>query len=148
MAEVRPIVDEVDPVTAYRLLDSAADSALVDVRSGAEWTFVGVPDIAATGRPLWLIEWARFPGMTRNAAFLDELAASMERGRPARLFFLCRSGARSMAAARAVADAISAEGASVHCTNIAEGFEGDLDGDGHRGRLNGWKVRGLPWRQS
>jgi rhodanese-related sulfurtransferase len=148
MAGVRPIVDEVDPVTAYRLLASAADSALVDVRSRAEWTFVGVPDIAATGRPLWLIEWAAFPGMTRNAAFLDELAANMEREQPARLFFLCRSGARSMAAAQAVAEAFAARGAAVQCTNIAEGFEGDLDGDGHRGRITGWKVRGLPWRQS
>lgn len=148
MVEVRPIVDEVEPVTAYRLLDSTRDSALVDVRSRAEWTFVGVPDIAATGRPLLLIEWARFPGMARNAAFLDELAASMRSGLPARLFFLCRSGTRSMAAARAVADGFAAQGVWLHCTNIAEGFEGDLDSDGHRGTLNGWKVRGLPWRQS
>jgi hypothetical protein len=34
-----------------------------------------------------------------------------------------------------------------HCFNIAGGFEGDIDGNGHRG-VGGWKSAGLPWRQS
>jgi len=67
---------------------------------------------------------------------------------PSRILFICRSGARSLAAARAVAEAIGPGSGLEHCTNVAEGFEGDLDSDGHRGTLNGWKTRGLPWRQS
>ena len=33
-------------------------------------------------------------------------------------------------------------------SNIAEGFEGDKDENGHRGTLNGWRFRGLPWQQT
>ena len=67
---------------------------------------------------------------------------------PGHLFFICRSGSRSLAAARLVAARTLGEGRPVECVNVAEGFEGDLDGEGHRGTVNGWKVAGLPWRQS
>lgn len=149
---VRPTVDELDPVAAYRLLESRPDTVLVDVRTRAEWAFVGVPDLSATGRPLWLVEWVGFPQMARNPDFLDELAAHIDAERhgdvPARLLFICRSGGRSMAAAESVAAALAERGVAAHCTNVAEGFEGDLDAEGHRGRRNGWKLRGLPWRQT
>lgn len=148
MQAVRPIVDEVDPAAAYRLLETDSSIALVDVRTRAEWAFVGVPDVSGTGRPLWLVEWARFPAMTQNPAFLEELGTQMGGAAPERLLFLCRSGARSMAAAQAVAGALAERGLEAHCTNVAEGFEGDLDAEGRRGRQNGWKARGLPWRQS
>lgn len=148
MQAVRPIVDELDPVAAYRLLESNPSTALVDVRTRAEWAFVGLPDISATGRPFWQVEWVRFPGGARNPGFLDELAELMGDSVPARQLFICRSGARSMAAAQAVAAALAEKGVEVHCSNVGEGFEGDLDAEGHRGRLNGWKARGLPWRQS
>lgn len=148
MHAVRPIVDEVGPAAAYRLLESDSSTALVDVRTRAEWAFVGVPDLSGTGRPLWLVEWAGFPGMTQNPAFLEELSTWMGDAVPERLLFICRSGSRSMAAAQAVAAALAGKGIETHCTNVAEGFEGDLDAEGHRGRKNGWKARGLPWRQS
>ena len=53
-----------------------------------------------------------------------------------------------MAAAHLIAEAFAAKGQAVDCVNVAEGFEGDLDGERHRGNLNGWKARGLSWRQS
>lgn len=147
-----PVVDEVDPITAYSLLQTQPGAVLVDVRTRAEWGFVGVPDLTATGRSPWFVEWASFPAMARNPGFLDELMARVrdEAGGqlPERFLFLCRSGARSMAAARTVAEALGAEGIAAHCSNVGEGFEGDLDAEGRRGRLNGWKVRGLPWRQT
>jgi hypothetical protein len=31
--------------------------------------------------------------------------------------------------------------------NILEGFEGDPDGNAHRGHTGGWRLHGLPWRQ-
>lgn len=148
MQAVRPIVDEIDPVAAYRLLESNPSTALVDVRTRAEWAFVGLPDISATGRPFWQIEWVGFPGGARNPAFLEELSERMGGSMPKRLLFICRSGSRSLAAAQSVAAALAETGVEAHCTNVGEGFEGDLDAEGHRGRLNGWKVRGLPWRQS
>lgn len=148
MSAAGPIIDEVDPATAYRLLESDPDIALVDVRTRAEWAFVGVPDIRGTGRPFWMAEWVTFPTQAQNTDFLDELREQMGESPPARLLFICRSGSRSMAAARAVAAALAGQGIVAHCTNVAEGFEGDLDAEGHRGSLNGWKTRGLPWRQN
>lgn len=141
-------VDEVDPATAYQLLESNPGTALVDVRTRAEWAFVGLPDLSEIGREVLPVEWVGFPTMTQNPAFLDELEARLGGRMPDRLFFICRSGQRSMAAAEAVAAGWGDRERPVHCTNIAEGFEGVLDAEGHRGRLNGWKARGLPWRQN
>jgi rhodanese-related sulfurtransferase len=148
MSGERPIIDEVDPAEAYRLLESDPATALIDVRTRAELAFVGLPDLSALDRPLWPVEWVAFPSMARNPAFVDELTALMDGQPPARLFFICRSGSRSMAAAQAVAATLAGQGVAAHCTNVAEGFEGDLDQGGHRGRTNGWKARGLPWRQN
>jgi len=143
-----PIVDEADPAVAYALLETDPNAALIDVRTRAEWAFVGVPDLSALGRQIWPIEWVGFPDMAPNRAFLDELSARMGGRKPSRMFFICRSGSRSMAAAQSVAMALVQQGIDAHCTNVAEGFEGDLDQDGHRGGMNGWKARGLPWRQN
>lgn len=142
------IIDEVTPDEAYRTLIEDKTARLVDVRTRAEWAFVGLPDTSATGADLWTVEWASFPSMAQNQDFtaqLEELSAGQM---PARLFFICRSGARSMAAARTVAAAMESRGLAIHCTNVAEGFEGDLDSDMHRGIVSGWKARGLAWRQS
>jgi rhodanese-related sulfurtransferase len=148
MSAEPPIIDEVGPAEAYRLLESDPDTALIDVRTRAEWAFVGLPDLSMLDRPVWPIEWVAFPGMARNPAFIDEWTARTGGRTPARLFFICRSGSRSMAAAQAVAAVLGAQGVAAHCTNVAEGFEGDIDQNGHRGRANGGKARGLPWRQN
>jgi len=148
MAKDRSIVDEIDPAEAYRHLESDSDAVLIDVRTRAEWAFVGMPDLSALGRPLWPLEWVTFPEMARNPDFLDEVASRIGGRPPGRPFFICRSGVRSMAAAQAVAAMMARQGMQAHCTNVAEGFEGDLDENGQRGRKNGWKNKGLPWRQS
>lgn len=139
-------VDQVTPVEAYQILSVTRSSALVDVRTRAEWAFTGVPDVSETDRPIWPVERVGFPDIAPNAASLDQLLDCADGALPESLFFIDRSGARSMSAAQHVASAAS--GKPVHCTSVAEGFEGDLDAKGHRSVLNGWKVRGLPWRQS
>jgi rhodanese-related sulfurtransferase len=58
------------------------------------------------------------------------------------VFLLCRSGARSRAAAIALTEAGFRQ-----AFNISDGFEGDADQDGHRCNRNGWKAENLPWRQ-
>ncbi len=132
---------DISPTDAWELLERDAEAVLVDVRSEAEWTFVGVPDVTGLGKKLVMVSWNQWPGGTRNPQFLDELDAAGVRGDGPTLF-ICRSGARSRAAAVAATEAGLAPS-----YNVSEGFEGDLDGSGHRGSA-GWRARGLPWRQS
>lgn len=133
---------DIDPREAWRILGEEPGAILVDVRTDAEWNFVGIPDLSSLGKQALLVAWQVYPGMARNAAFVDEVAAKApEKGAP--LLFICRSGARS----RAAAEAMTAAGYG-RCYNVATGFEGDLDGTRHRGAVNGWKVQGLPWAQA
>jgi rhodanese-related sulfurtransferase len=132
---------DLTPTEAWELLQRDPDAVLVDVRSEAEWMFVGVPDVTGLGKKLVTIPWNHWPGGTRNDDFLDQLAtAGVPGGGP--VLFICRSGARSRAAAVAATQAGIAPS-----YNVSEGFEGDLDEAGHRGSA-GWRANGLPWRQS
>jgi rhodanese-related sulfurtransferase len=116
------------------------------VRTTAEWNFVGLPDLSDLARDAHLIEWQMFPTMAPNQGFVaDASQAVLEAGaaKDTPVLFLCRSGARS----RAAAIAMTRAGFS-RAYNIAGGFEGDLDAERHRGRSNGWKASGLPWKQT
>ncbi|ABS61625.1 Rhodanese domain protein [Parvibaculum lavamentivorans DS-1] len=135
---------DVAPGDAWRVLQSNPDAVLVDVRTRAEWSFVGLPDLSSAGKEPLLMEWQQFPAMALNPGFVDDLAASLGASRKqAPVFFLCRSGARS----RSAAIAMTAAGFS-QCFNVAGGFEGDLDSERHRGGRTGWKAAALPWVQS
>ncbi|MEU4314424.1 rhodanese-like domain-containing protein [Nocardia sp. NPDC024068] len=133
---------DIDPKQAWELLTGHPDAVLVDVRTEAEWKFVGVPDTSGIATPTLLVEWVDSTG-TRNAGFLDQLRHSLnDRPADAPVVFLCRSGQRSAhAAAAATAAGIAPS------YNVTEGFEGPLDELGHRGG-SGWRAHGLPWRQS
>ena len=115
---------------------------LIDVRTRAEWNYVGLPDLDSLGKKVALSQWQVYPSMQPNPQFVAELTAALP-DRTAPLLFLCRSGARSAAAAKA----LTAAGYS-SCFNVAEGFEGPLDAEAKRGRVGGWKAAGLPWRQT
>ncbi|MEM8788652.1 MAG: rhodanese-like domain-containing protein [Pseudomonadota bacterium] len=146
--QTAPPVTECTPQEAWEHLQNQPSAQLVDVRTRPEWSFVGVPDLTQLGREAVLSEWRMFPDMAVNTGFADALLDGMAPAGPSTIFFLCRSGARSMEAAQAVARASAERGTPIDCVNIAEGFEGDLDQHRHRGHLNGWKARRLPWRQS
>lgn len=111
----------------------AGDAVLIDVRTDAEREWVGfVPGAVA-------VAWKQWPGMAMNADFDTALLAAVPAGKKALL--LCRSGVRSVAAAKRAAEL------GIQAYNILEGFEGDLDPQGRRGHQGGWRMRGLPWRQ-
>jgi rhodanese-related sulfurtransferase len=132
---------DVDVATAWGELKNNSGAVLVDVRTSAEWNFVGVPDLSESGKESILVEWQAFPTMLINESFVDSLsAAAPDKSSP--IYFLCRSGARSQSAA------IAMTGAGYQaCYNISEGFEGTHDSQQHRGSINGWKAKGLPWVQ-
>ena len=134
-------VEDISPRATWDALRADPDALLVDVRTDAEWNFVGLPDLAEAHKQPALIPWQLYPSMQVNGAFADNLrkagATPMSK-----LFFLCRSGARSLAAAQAAQAA-----GFPHAANVADGFEGPPDAEGHRGTVAGWKAEGLPWRQ-
>ncbi len=133
---------DVAPKTAWKILSERPEAVLIDVRTRAEWNFVGVPDLAGVGKKPALIEWQMFPTMQPNPDFVSALAGGIA-NKEAPLLFLCRSGARSAAAAKAM----TAAGYGT-CLNISDGFEGPLNGEAKRGSSDGWKASGLPWRQT
>jgi rhodanese-related sulfurtransferase len=139
-------VDAVDVETTWQSLVSRSGSQLIDVRTRAEWTYVGIPDLGAIGKRAILVEWQTFPDQTVDPRFVERLAGELKvLGAQLNddLFFICRSGGRSLAAAKAMAEA-----GYRACHNVAGGFEGPLDDDRHRGSVGGcWKAAGLPWRQ-
>ncbi len=143
-----PLVGEIDPAEAWRILSTDNAARLIDVRTRAEWAYVGVPDVGEIEQEPLFIEWARYPDMSQNPAFAAEVEEALGSENPGPLLFICRSGARSLRAAMMVADHFARKGVRTNCLNVAEGFEGDLDASGHRGDHNGWKARGLAWRQS
>lgn len=127
---------DLTPQQAWDLLERDPAAVLVDVRTEGEWRAVGVPDVATLGKAPVLAEWVRAGGRP-NGDFLTELAAAGVTDGP--VVFLCRSGQRSIGAARLATSA--GIGPSY---NVLEGFEGGAGFDGVRDR-EGWKVRGLPW---
>lgn len=142
------VVSDVLPHAVWESLKSEPNTALVDVRTQAEWAFVGLPDLTNLEKDVILLEWLTYPGMSVNQNFADELFQKFGDRIPDSIFFICRSGARSLSAANLVAEFARDSGHVTRCFNVAEGFEGDLDADRHRASLNGWKKRGLPWRQT
>ena len=121
---------------------------MIDVRTRAEWSFVGLALTPGGAPDVALIEWQSFPAMQVNPEFAEAALAAAEAAGASRAFFLCRSGVRSLHAAVATDAAARAAGQALECVNISGGFEGDPDEEGHRGRVNGWKAQGLPWRQN
>jgi rhodanese-related sulfurtransferase len=133
---------DVAPQTAWKILNDNKDAVLIDVRTRPEWNFVGTPDLTTTGKKPALLEWQIFPTMQPNPEFVASLSDGVA-NKETPLLFLCRSGVRSVAAAKAM----TAAGYST-CLNISDGFEGPLDAQAKRGSVGGWKAAGLPWRQN
>ena len=134
---------DLKPAAAWTLLGSDRAAQLVDVRTHAEWSFVGAPDLVGLGRKVHFVEWQEFPAMTPNPHFVAKAGAALGPDKNAPVLFLCRSGVRSRAAAQTMTAAGYAR-----AYNIAGGFEGELDRERHRGSKNGWKAAGLPWIQT
>ncbi len=130
-------VAEIDLDHAWERLSSEATAVLIDVRTEAEWSFVGIPDLSTINKPVKLVEWTTFPSGAPNADFVAQASDGLDPSQP--LLMLCRSGARSRAAGSALAAA-----GFTDVSNVSAGFEGDVGPDNHR--HGGWKEA-LPWIQ-
>ncbi|MGH1490764.1 MAG: rhodanese-like domain-containing protein [Acidimicrobiales bacterium] len=129
---------EISLEDAWSILADQESATLIDVRTTAEWNFVGTPDLSSVGKQARLIEWTQFPGGTPNPDFVETATEGLDVSQP--ILLLCRSGARSRAAGERLAEL-----GYQAVYNITAGFEGDLDQNAHR--HGGWKDS-LPWQQS
>ena len=133
---------DITPKEAWDMLAREPRAQLIDVRTDAEWAYVGVVDLRTLGKEPLLVPWKFFPSQQVNPGFVAQVREKFPE-RDAPLLLICRSGIRSKDAAIA----LTREGYA-RCYNVAQGFEGDRDDKAHRNSRGGWRVDGLPWIQS
>ena len=127
-----PYAGALTPKEAYEVWQLAPGAKLVDVRTRAEWDWVGrIPGAEE-------IEWISYPSNQPNSHFLAQFMQCVDP--EALVMFVCRSGVRSHHAA-----CLASEAGYSACYNVLEGFEGDKDAKGQRGKTGGWRHAGLPW---
>ena len=131
---------DVTPDGVWKALSENKDAVMVDVRTLAEWKCVGVADLSKLSKDNIYIEWVSFPDRAPNENFINELNEAVP-AKDTPVYFLCRTGVRSIGAAIAATQA-----GYDNSYNILEGFEGDTDDQGHRGRTTGWQGLNLPWK--
>ena len=123
------------PAEAHQVWREAPGATIVDVRTRAEWDYVGrIPGAVE-------IELLSYPGNRPNPEFVATLAQQVKKDAP--VMFICRSGGRSHNAAL-----LAMQAGYAQSYNVLEGFEGDKDEHGHRNTRGGWRLAGLPWVQS
>jgi len=130
------MIENLNPQQAWDLLQQNTDAVLVDVRTKVEHAFVGHPLGAIH------VAWKEAPDWQVNLTFVAEVEKLvLDKSTP--ILLLCRSGQRSLDAAKALEEA-----GYQQLINIIDGFEGPLDQHNHRGNLGGWRFNSLPWMQS
>ena len=134
-------IKNIESFEAWEVLKSEKNSHLIDVRTIAEWSFVGHPDLQPINKKPIFLSWKLYPDMKTNENFISHLEKEIT-DKESKLFFICKVGGRSMSAAKAAYDA-----GFVNSYNIKDGFDGDLDQNNQRGNINGWRAQKLFWRQ-
>lgn len=133
------IVDKIKSISSQQawdmLMNNLTAAILLDVRTRMEYEYVGHAPNALN------IPWVDLPYWHIDAEFADKVRSEVPEN--ATILAICRSGKRSMAALEKLASCGFA-----NLYNIEDGFEGDLDENGHRNIINGWRATGLPWLQT
>jgi len=129
------------PKMAVEKLQDNPQALFVDVRSKAEYKYVGFPENSI------LIPWIDEPDWESNPEVFSDLVMQELDGREnilnTEIILICRSGFRSNEALKCLENK-----GFTQVSHVASGFEGDLDENDHRGNLNGWRHDGMPWSQS
>lgn len=137
-------IKEISPQVAWNILNSDKNAVLLDVRTRPEFEFVGHPPNALN------VPWQEVLSGQINPDFIDLVREKLQLVRVGShpesdltVLAICRSGARSMAAATTLK-----KSGFRNVMNVAEGFEGSLDNQRQRGNINGWRFHNLPWEQA
>lgn len=124
------------PKQAYEFVQKEPDALFIDCRSDAEYFFVG----HALGSKH--VSWVDAPDWEVNPDFVADVKKLAGHSMQRPIVLICRSGKRSVDAG------IVLEKAGFRKVfNVLHGFEGDLNAERQRGKLNGWRFDGLPWEQ-
>lgn len=133
---------DITPIETWKALADNPKAVLLDVRTPEEWTYVGLPNIDVLKREVCLVPWVFFPRMDLNPQFVEQVKAAARPDLETPILIICRSGVRSISAAKALTNV-----GYTDCYNVLHGFEGNPDTNNQRGKISGWKVDGLAWRQ-
>ena len=130
----KPFAGSIAPPDAWKLVQAGL-ATLVDVRSAEERKFVGaIPDSIH-------VAWMTGLSLNRNPRFVKEFEIKIKNKEDV-VLLICRSGKRSAAAAE-----VLTKSGFANIFNVETGFEGDINEDGQRGLLGGWRSHSLPWIQ-
>lgn len=142
-------VISIDPMEVFKIIKSDQNSVIVDVRTVEEFNFAGYIDLSQlkdSGNQLLMLPLKLYPEMNYNQKFQETLEGFLKNyfSSPSevKIFFICKTGGRSKEAATYFSNL-----GYKNCYNINNGFEGDLNEQNQRGKINGWKASNLPWRQ-
>ena len=107
-------------IDAYDFLSKTVDSHLIDTRSNLEWKTTGIPDLSLINKETNLINW----GPVLDQSFFEGYKKFLliKFNQKDSLFFICRSGSRSLMAAK-----FATEFGFEHCFNIYDGFDNEKE---------------------
>ena len=113
---MKPI--NITAVDAFDFLSKKVDSYLIDTRSDIEWKSTGIPDLSSINKETYLINWQSELSLTFFEQYKKFLLTTFNQKDS--LFFICRSGSRSLMAAK-----FAIEFGFEHCFNIYDGFDNE-----------------------
>ncbi|MGI4775857.1 MAG: rhodanese-like domain-containing protein [Janthinobacterium lividum] len=125
------VIKNITSIEAAKTLQLTNNAKLIDVRSEGEWKNYGIPEYDSFR--LLLLPWRIFPSMEINSDFQKSINSQIK-DKKAALFFICKSGFRSLEAAEFVKSL-----GYLDCYNVIDGTEGNVSG-------KGWKYNNLPWQ--
>ena len=131
------MIENLDPKQSFAFMQENSNAVMIDVRTKMEHTFLGRPVCKIAH-----VAWKEFPDWQVNQQFVEQVSQIIA-DKTTPILLLCRSGVRSLEAAKTLEEAGFA-----YLINILEGFEGNLDANKHRGTIGGWRFHGLPWEQA
>jgi rhodanese-related sulfurtransferase len=141
--------EDVTPQDAYTMATTDANVFILDVRTPAEWLWVGHPGAnkldegaALAGKVInvsYKIDYKG--GMIINPSFMSDVSELLNGSDNPTLITMCRSGKRSVAAATLL------EENGFNALNMITGFQGGKDAAGYR-TVSGWAIDGLPYNNS
>ncbi len=142
----QPIVEKdyaenISASESWTILESDSSAVLIDVRTPAEWSNIGRPDLSSISKTPTFVSWLVEPDMAINSKFAEEVEGAGVTDKNAPIFFLCKSGKRSQDAA-----CFMTKLGYKRCFNISNGFEGSASSDDNS--TDGWKATNLPWERS